>query len=357
MLLLVLMLMFVLVVVLVLLLLLLMMMMPYCFFLCLYCHPNFLGRLVYKIEKQYSNSGEFQQDESENFFYHFDLRGENGRLLLMFKTIALDIDGTITKDRYSVPLPVIEYLHHLFKEGWNFVFATGRPFAFAIQALSKFEFPYLFLVQNGSLALEMPSQKVVYRQYIPASKLVYMERAYEGVQSDFLIYAGYEKGDFCYYRPHRFSAEALHYLEDLQKRQKEKWKPLSEFNANIMEDFPLIKCFGTSKCLAQIGAKLHELFAVTQIQDPFAKDMDLLLITDRGVSKGDTLKKMLKGAHFLIAAGDDVNDLSLLDAADMKIAMPHAPICLKEKADWIAPPIETNGIISALTQAISHANP
>ena len=67
--------------------------------------------------------------------------------------IALDIDGTITLDKYSVPQPVIDYLGSLSRSGWRIALATGRPYAFASMALSKFDFPYVFLVQNGSAGL------------------------------------------------------------------------------------------------------------------------------------------------------------------------------------------------------------
>ena len=78
--------------------------------------------------------------------------------------IALDIDGTITLDKYSVPKPVVQYLRHLHEEGWNIAMATGRPFAFGSIALSEFDFPYIFLAQNGSIAIEMPSKKILFKK-------------------------------------------------------------------------------------------------------------------------------------------------------------------------------------------------
>ena len=59
--------------------------------------------------------------------------------------IALDIDGTITLDKYSVPQEVVDYLRKLEKSGWNIAMATGRSFVFASMALSKFDFPFTFL--------------------------------------------------------------------------------------------------------------------------------------------------------------------------------------------------------------------
>ena len=83
----------------------------------------------------------------------------------------------------------------------------------------------------------------------------------------------------------------------------------------------------------------------------------MLLVTDLSASKGGSLLEVLRlkgrGAK-VIAAGDDENDLSLLKAADVKIAMDHAPKSLKEIADFIAPPTKDCGIIHALQLAIDH---
>jgi hypothetical protein len=54
----------------------------------------------------------------------------------------------------------------------------------------------------------------------------------------------------------------------------------------------------------------------------------------------------------VIAAGDDENDISLLNAADTKIAMSHAPEALQQVADFIAPPTKDCGIIKALQLAL-----
>jgi hydroxymethylpyrimidine pyrophosphatase-like HAD family hydrolase len=58
----------------------------------------------------------------------------------------------------------------------------------------------------------------------------------------------------------------------------------------------------------------------------------------------------------VVAGGDDENDLSLLQAADVKIAMPHAPEILRKIADFMAPPVEEQGIIHALKIVIANAD-
>lgn len=286
-------------------------------------------------------------------------RGDFGILDRMKGWIALDIDGTITLDKYSVPQPVTDFLRGLSEEGWKVAMATGRPFAFASMALSKFDFPFIFLPQNGSVALEMPGQQLLFKRYLSSSVVPWLEEAYEGIDTDFVIYAGYEKGDFCYWRPKRLSPEDHRYLEDLQKRQRESWRAVDRYEG--LSDFPLIKCFGTEMQMEKVAHRLKRSgkFQVAKIRDPFVEGKFLLLVTDILASKGESLKGVFsrfgRGDH-VIAAGDDENDLSLLEVADTKIAMHHAPEILQKNAHFIAPPTKDQGIIQALKMALRNAH-
>lgn len=274
--------------------------------------------------------------------------------------IALDIDGTITLDKYSVPQPVTDYLRSLSQSGWKIAMATGRSFAFASQALSKFDFPFVFLPQNGSIALDMPRAKILFKKYIMPAAIRAVEEAYEGIDTDFVIYAGYEKGDFCYWRPQRLSADDFIYAKDLKTRQQEEWQAVDSY-ASVKDGFPLIKCFGPAPRMEKVAKRLHAtgLFQVAKIRDPFHESYLILLVTDRSASKGLSLEEVfrLKGrGPQVIAAGDDENDISLFQVADIKIAMSHAPESLQNEADLIAPPTQDHGIIHALQMVLNDAD-
>jgi hydroxymethylpyrimidine pyrophosphatase-like HAD family hydrolase len=110
--------------------------------------------------------------------------------------------------------------------------------------------------------------------------------------------------------------------------------------------------------MGKVASRLREtgLFQVAQIREPFVTDGYLLLVTDQSASKGLSLSDLFKikgRGQRVIAAGDDENDLSLLEIADVKIAMAHAPEILRAKADFIAKPTHELGIIHALQIALS----
>ncbi|HAB99844.1 MAG TPA: hypothetical protein DCE71_08490 [Parachlamydiales bacterium] len=273
--------------------------------------------------------------------------------------IALDIDGTITGDKYSVPGPVVDYLRELQNKGWNLAIATGRSCGFALKALSTFDFPYRLLVQNGSAALAMPSKDLLYKCYLSESAIALMEKAFEGIVGNFLVYSGIERGGKCYYRPDQLSKAQREYVSRLEEREAEAACPVDTFHE--IEDFPLIKCFGSESEMIKLANKLRQIgiFQVAHIRDPFEKNGQLLLVTDFHASKGETLQAMMlregRGPK-VIAAADDENDISLLEQADVKIVMPQAPALLKKQADFVAPPVSELGIITALKWATHNAD-
>ena len=273
----------------------------------------------------------------------------------MLGWIALDIDGTITEDKYTVPQVVIDYLGSLQSEGWKIAMATGRSLIFGSMAVSKFHFPFDFIVQNGSAAVSMPGQKNIFKRYIDPSSIRLAEKALAGLDGDFLVYSGHEKGDFCYWRPEKFSEEHIEYVKRLELREKEIARPVDSFEG--LDPFPLIKCFGPQDQMREAARRLRNegVFQVAQIRDPFTEGYQILLVTDRLASKGLALRELMRlegRGDLVIAAGDDENDITLFDEADVKIAMPHAPEILKKRADLIAPPTREFGIIKAIQKAI-----
>lgn len=283
---------------------------------------------------------------------------EEGRIGRMTKGwIALDIDGTITLDKYSVPEQVVAYLRKLYQEGWRIAIATGRPFQFASLALSSFDFPYILLCQNGSVAIEMPFQKILFKRYLTWDAIGLIEQAYEEIDSDFIVYMGVDQEDLCYFRPQRFPSDEWAAIEAWQKRQKEKWQGVARFTPELIPSFPLAKCFGRFEQMEKVSRRLKQLpcFQVALMKNPFDPASSIVLITDANASKGLSLQEIFKGlgrGPLVISAGDDENDMSLLEVADIKIAMSHAPEVLQKFSDIVAPPTSEMGIIHALRIAI-----
>lgn len=271
--------------------------------------------------------------------------------------IALDIDGTTTADIHEIPQEVQRYLATLHDDGWQIFFITGRLYYWAQMTVGKLPFPFLFGFQNGADIIEMPSKKLVSRAYMNPDILQFLDDAYENIDEDFLIYSGFEKGDFCYYRPAHFSEDVQGYLDLLRNFSPTPWREYEVKDFSPEDTFPLIKCFGSYEQMRPLYEKLVKRVdvEVSMIRDPLCEKFYLILVTDRGASKGTALERAFEATGQkgpVIAAGDDFNDLPMLKMADIRIVMETAPDELKQEADIVAPPASECGLIPALKQAV-----
>ncbi len=272
-------------------------------------------------------------------------------------TIALDIDGTITDKNHLIPDRVVLHLEMLSKQGWQILLVTGRPLSYALNAVQKITFPYLLALQNGADLLEMPEKKLIKRNYFKIEVAKYLDTLLRDQKEDFLIYSGPDEGDFCYYRPSKFSSDFKPYLKDLELLAAAPWRAIDDLDEIKQTSFPLIKCFGTEEFLEKLESSIQELAGIktTLIRDPISGVHHLVLVTHEEATKGHAVDSLMAHRNLprpLIAAGDDLNDLPMLEKADFKIVMESAPPKMHPIADFIAPSSNEHGIITALDLAI-----
>ncbi len=271
--------------------------------------------------------------------------------------IALDIDGTITNDRHDISKDVVNFLSSLAKNGWQFIFVTGRPFQWGYSALCQIPFPYYFAVQNGAIILAMPERRVVDKKYLKKNILPALDEICQREETGFVVYAGYEFEDRCFYKPSYFRPHLLEYIHHRAKMLKENWVSLTSYDTLPISEFASIKCFGLEDSAGRISLGIESSLGLhgPSIRDAFDASYYVVQATHPGINKGSAVRSFqnLIGCEGpIIAAGDDNNDRSMLEIAEIKIVMATAPKEMHLLADIIAPSAAEHGIISGLTQAI-----
>jgi hydroxymethylpyrimidine pyrophosphatase-like HAD family hydrolase len=272
-------------------------------------------------------------------------------------TLGLDIDGTLTNEHHVLPELVVSFLTELYHQGWCLVFITGREYVYAMQALCAFDVPFYLAVQNGADLIKMPEKLHIKSFYMDNFIIKDLQPLFEKANLDFLLYSGFEKGDFCYFRPSKHKPDILELLKAMEKRSAKPWRVVQDFSIEHQHAFPLIKALGFENDFVGLKPYVinnHPLNFVS-IKNPKAPDYSFLLITHKLATKKEALQYFMENFDLprpLIVAGDDQNDKESLEFADVKVVMDNAPINLKSFADVLAPLSTKHGIIPGLKQAL-----
>ncbi|AFS20511.1 Cof-type HAD-IIB family hydrolase [Chlamydia psittaci] len=281
----------------------------------------------------------------------------------MDKLLITDIDGTITHLPRHLDPKIIQYLIHLYHSGWTLFFLTGRYFSYANHLFKDFPVPYLLGCQNGACVWSSVENQFLYFQNIPHEILPELEMCIEDSDVICSIESGALYQDHCYRHAYCPSAEDLlrHlnpvYFPNTKDRERlVETKKLSQDYPNAT--FAVAKIFGKKNEVDKVRERIiqsKELvnnLTITFMRWPFDFDYAILFMTDKSVSKGCAVDRVVDIVYegqkpFIIASGDDANDIDLIERGDFKIVMSSAPQPMHSIADFLASPAKELGILSA----------
>lgn len=264
--------------------------------------------------------------------------------------LALDIDGTLTTEAHTLPRSVAAQLIQYAIDGWTLFFVTGRTYQWAWPLFQDLNIPCYIALQNGALLLKMPECQILAKNYLPLEIL----KKVGDYSPDCALFSGFEHHDVVYYRRNRFSKEELDYLDFRKNLLKENWVDVPDFDGLAFTSFASLKWIGKQEQLEKILQDKQGIHLPLN-RDPVNPEYFVAQGTSKKATKGEVLKEWLKTKHVngpVIAAGDDSNDLPMLQVADVKIVMEGAPEPLLKLASFIAPPASSEGIIPGLKWAV-----
>ena len=220
----------------------------------------------------------------------------------------------------------MEALRYFMAEGGKFGVATGR-------AMMAFE-PYAPLVPTNVPAVVNNGAGIY-----DYEKKEYVETLFLGEASRAHIQAVMEAN-------RNVSLEMFHAGSLLQVLNESKWNvqhtKLTGMGYEVVEDLtpasvemPLSKALflGEAEDLKKVAAFIAQQPWCGEYEVIFSND-NLLELTAKGATKGDMARRMKErlGCHTLVCAGDHMNDLSMLRAADRAFCPSNAVEAVKTEA-------------------------
>lgn len=266
-----------------------------------------------------------------------------------YKLLILDVDGTLV-GRGSYPTPrVAEAIARAKAKGVVVALGTGRASEACYHLIKRLDLNGLHIFFDGAAVVDWPSNDIVFLHALPphASQcLVTLAREYDLFLE---IYAH----DFYFIEKNGPLAQ--------QQQEKLQIHPLITNLMSLTERIKIVKgqLLATNeaeKC--QVELITAEMEKHCQMSWSFDASNGIYFINAvaRSVSKGEALRDVADYLNIdlsqVMAIGDSFNDIPTFEAAGFSVAMGNAPAGVKRMVDWVAPPVENDGVAVAIEQFI-----
>ena len=243
--------------------------------------------------------------------------------------IFVDVDGTLLKPRtYDMSKIIADEFERIKKDGHIVVIVTGRAMA-DINAMNGSKSASYAAALMGGVVADCETGKIIKEPITLPKKDV--ERFIDEIEKAGLLWTyknEYEEKTYCDKKLlNKFfcrKIEKSEYLEDLKNNKV---------------------------CQLLVDKKIpQEIIDKFDMFDFFYMPSDYYDVIKKGFSKAEIVKYFaeLHPDYKTVAIGDSSNDLAMLEACDISIAMGNAKDELKEKCDYVTKDYENFGVAYAI---------
>ena len=246
-----------------------------------------------------------------------------------YPLIISDFDGTLLRTDGTISAETKSAIDGYIAAGGTFGICTGRMTGSILPRAKELGLKGLVSSYQGSVITDIESGKLLVDGYIPAENAAEICRVFEGLNLHTHVYTLDE------------------FFVNRQDEALEMYENVCKVKGNVVTDEPLSsfvlkKGFKVRKVLAMVyPEEKKRIFGIVSeaLGDKFYvtySAASLVEITSRQYSKGTAVRFMADyygvPVEKTIAAGDSLNDLPMLEAAGLGIAVKNGDGALKDKA-------------------------
>ena len=260
--------------------------------------------------------------------------------------IALDLDGTLLNSKKELSSVNYKALEDAYNNGWAIVPTTGRFYDAMPKIIKELPFVDYAITINGAEIKDLKENKVLYKAEIPLNQAIDIMKFlddYPLIYDCFMGGEAFMSGNFK--KQIDEMASNLHYRKMLHELRKEVLE-LKDFILDKNKDIQKIQFF-TNKPELRLSL-MKEIPNVFNNLIVSSSVVDNVEINNIHANKGDALLELAKylnvSSDNVIAFGDGLNDLTMLEKAGIGIVMDNASEEVKKYADYITLSCDDDGV-------------
>ena len=239
--------------------------------------------------------------------------------------IVSDMDGTLLNSKVKLSDENINAIKYFVNNGGKFTLATGRMLPSVKRHVNKINVNLPVIIYNGVKVYDCNNDEVIWERYLEENK----KRIVQDIKKN-NPNLGIEI----------YSEEVVYIFQSC--KQTERFKNLGydvvyEVNDDIWnKKWTKVLIIGSKEELDNFEKSYHK-----EYEDALIRSSDIYLeMIPEGISKGQALKELINKNniinHTVIAVGDNMNDLELLEEADYGFCTLNGSEKLKKLSKYIS---------------------
>ncbi|MEG0455828.1 MAG: Cof-type HAD-IIB family hydrolase, partial [Bacteroides sp.] len=268
---------------------------------------------------------------------------------MKYKLLVLDVDGTLLNTEKKISMRTQAALVKVQQMGVRVVLASGRPtygLMPLVKALELGNYGGFILSYNGGQIINAQNGELLFERRINPEMLPYIEK--KARKNGFSLFTYHEE---------RIITTSLDNEHIVGEAELNNMELIKEEEFSIAVDFAPCKCMVVSDNEeALIDLEDHWRRRLNGALDVFRSEPYFLEVVPPAINKANTLGALLEilelNSEEVIAIGDGVCDVSMLQLAGLGVAMGNAPDSVKICADMITASNDEDGVAVAIEKAI-----
>ena len=276
----------------------------------------------------------------------------------MYKLIAIDIDGTLLNSNSELTERTIDVLKRASEKGIYIVLTSGRMTSVVNDFCKKIGADKYLIAENGASILDLQKEEVIYKNYIPKSVVLDIVDICEENNIYYMVYTNKE-----------LIVKNLKHMALFFYKQN--YNPNARLETHIAgrayiesidDDFTKIMiCDEDRAVYNSIVNKLNKIEAIDVTTIPHVSTKVLNIGTEEttisyiyadiaanDTNKWSAIEKLIEmlgiNSEEVIAIGDNINDIQMIENAGLGVAMANGSPVVKEIAKEIAPSNDEDGV-------------
>ncbi len=262
------------------------------------------------------------------------------------RIIALDLDGTLLNSRKELSPGNLAALEQAAAAGVEVVPTTGRFYGGMPECIRALPFVRYAITVNGAAVTELKSGRLLYHAEIPLPEALQLLEALDGyplLYDSYVENAAYMTGA----QKARIEEEISdpHY-RNMLRELRQPVPELKEYLRSRGRDVQKVQCFtGRPELRLQLLRELPERFPDLCVSSSIPENLEInQLRANKGAALLALAKELGVPREATAAFGDGLNDLSMIRAAGVGVAMENACPEALEAADLRTRSCDADGV-------------